>query len=190
MAAETGKTIDQGDPEVSEAVDFAHYYAEPARELDDVDGATFVPSKLTVVTPPWNFPVAIPAGSVLAALAAGSAVVHQAGHAGPPQRRRDGRGALGGRRPARRPAMVQLDERELGRQLVAHPAVDRVILTGGYETAELFRSFRPDLPLLAETSGKNAIIVTPSRRPRPRRQATSRSPPSATPGRSARPRRW
>ncbi|MDQ6753431.1 MAG: aldehyde dehydrogenase family protein, partial [Actinomycetota bacterium] len=48
------------------------------------------------------------------------------------------------------------------RQLVAHPDVDRVILTGGYETAELFRSFRPDLPLLAETSGKNAIIVTPS----------------------------
>ena len=45
---------------------------------------------------------------------------------------------------------------------MAHPAVDRVILTGGYETAELFRSFRNDLPLLAETSGKNAIIVTPS----------------------------
>ena len=34
-----------------------------------------MPSKLTVVTPPWNFPVAIPAGSMLAALAAGSAVV-------------------------------------------------------------------------------------------------------------------
>ena len=37
-----------------------------------------------------------------------------------------------------------------------------MILTGAYETAELFRSFRADLPLLAETSGKNAIIVTPS----------------------------
>jgi RHH-type proline utilization regulon transcriptional repressor/proline dehydrogenase/delta 1-pyrroline-5-carboxylate dehydrogenase len=36
------------------------------------------------------------------------------------------------------------------------------VLTGSYETAELFRSFRPDLPLLAETSGKNAVIVTPS----------------------------
>ena len=58
--------------------------------------------------------------------------------------------------------MVQLGERELGQQLISHPAVDRVILTGGYETAELFRSFRKDLPLLAETSGKNAIIVTPS----------------------------
>ena len=51
---------------------------------------------------------------------------------------------------------------QLGKQLISHPEVDRVILTGAYETAELFRSFRPDLPLLAETSGKNAIIVTPS----------------------------
>ncbi|MFP3570750.1 aldehyde dehydrogenase family protein, partial [Paraburkholderia sp. SIMBA_030] len=56
-------------------------------------------------------------------------------------------------------ALVQLEERELGTHLVSHPSVDRVILTGGYETAELFRSFRHDLPLLAETSGKNAIIV-------------------------------
>ncbi|MDP9984215.1 RHH-type proline utilization regulon transcriptional repressor/proline dehydrogenase/delta 1-pyrroline-5-carboxylate dehydrogenase [Pseudarthrobacter oxydans] len=162
MASETGKTIDQGDPEVSEAVDFAHYYAEAARKLDDVDGATFVPAKLTVVTPPWNFPVAIPAGSTLAALAAGSAVVIKPAK----QARRSGAVMIEALWEAGVPrdvlTMVQLGERELGRQLISHPAVDRVILTGGYETAELFRSFRPDLPLLAETSGKNAIIVTPS----------------------------
>lgn len=162
MASETGKTIDQGDPEVSEAVDFAHYYAEAARKLDDVDGATFVPAKLTVVTPPWNFPVAIPAGSTLAALAAGSAVVIKPAK----QARRSGAVMVEALWEAGVPrdvlTMVQLGERELGRQLISHPAVDRVILTGGYETAELFRSFRPDLPLLAETSGKNAIIVTPS----------------------------
>ncbi len=162
MASETGKTIDQGDPEVSEAVDFAHYYAEAARKLDDVDGATFVPAKLTVVTPPWNFPVAIPAGSTLAALAAGSAVVIKPAK----QARRSGAVMIEALWEAGVPrdvlTMVQLGERELGRQLIAHPAVDRVILTGGYETAELFRSFRQDLPLLAETSGKNAIIVTPS----------------------------
>ncbi|HSN36402.1 MAG TPA: bifunctional proline dehydrogenase/L-glutamate gamma-semialdehyde dehydrogenase, partial [Arthrobacter sp.] len=162
MASETGKTIDQGDPEVSEAVDFAHYYAELARRLDDVDGATFVPAKLTVVTPPWNFPVAIPAGSTLAALAAGSAVVIKPAK----QARRSGAVMIEALWEAGVPrdvlALVQLGERELGRQLIAHPAVDRVILTGGYETAELFRSFRKDLPLLAETSGKNAIIVTPS----------------------------
>lgn len=162
MASETGKTLDQGDPEVSEAVDFAHYYAESARKLDDVDGATFVPAKLTLVTPPWNFPVAIPAGSVLAALAAGSAVVVKPAK----QARRSGAVMIEALWEAGIPrdvlTMVQLGERELGKQLISHPAVDRVILTGGYETAELFRSFRKDLPLLAETSGKNAIIVTPS----------------------------
>lgn len=162
MASETGKTIDQGDPEVSEAVDFAHYYAESARKLDEVDGATFVPAKLTVVTPPWNFPVAIPAGSTLAALAAGSAVVIKPAK----QAARSGAVMVEALWEAGVPrdvlTMVQLGERELGKQLISHPAVDRVILTGGYETAELFRSFRPDLPLLAETSGKNAIIVTPS----------------------------
>lgn len=162
MASETGKTIDQGDPEVSEAVDFAHYYAESARKLDKVDGATFVPAKLTVVTPPWNFPVAIPAGSTLAALAAGSAVVIKPAK----QAARSGAVMIEALWEAGVPrdvlTMVQLGERELGKQLISHPAVDRVILTGGYETAELFRSFRQDLPLLAETSGKNAIIVTPS----------------------------
>lgn len=170
MASEAGKTLDQGDPEVSEAIDFAHYYATLARELDAVDGATFVPSRLIVVTPPWNFPVAIPAGSTLAALAAGSGVVIKPAK----QARRSGsvmvealwealeatKGETGVGREVLQ--LVQLSERGLGQRLIAHPDVDRVILTGGYETAQLFRSFRPDLPLLAETSGKNAIIVTPS----------------------------
>ena len=44
MAREAGKTIDQADPEVSEAVDFANYYAEPARRSwTAIDGATFHP---------------------------------------------------------------------------------------------------------------------------------------------------
>ncbi|MCC9144581.1 MULTISPECIES: proline dehydrogenase family protein [unclassified Arthrobacter] len=162
MAAETGKTLDQSDPEVSEAIDFAHYYAELARELDTVEGARFVPSRLTVVTPPWNFPVAIPAGSTLAALAAGSAVVIKPAR----QSARSGAVMVEALWEAGVPRdvlqLVQLGETELGRQLISHPAVDRVILTGGYETAELFRSFRPDLLLLAETSGKNTVIVTPS----------------------------
>ena len=162
MAAETGKTLDQSDPEVSEAIDFAHYYAERGKDLEKVDGARYVPATLTVVTPPWNFPVAIPAGSTLAALAAGSAVIIKPAR----QSARSGAVMVEALWEAGVPRdvlqMVQLGEKELGRQLVAHPSVDRVILTGGYETAELFRSFRADLPLLAETSGKNAIIVTPS----------------------------
>jgi RHH-type proline utilization regulon transcriptional repressor/proline dehydrogenase/delta 1-pyrroline-5-carboxylate dehydrogenase len=161
MGAECGKVVEQADPEVSEAIDFAHFYADQGRRLETVDGARFTPAGLTVVTPPWNFPVAIPAGSTLAALAAGSPVIIKPAR----QARRSGAVMIEALWEAGVPRdvlrYVQLDGRDLGRRLVSHPAVERVVLTGAYETAELFRSFRPDLPLLAETSGKNAVIVTP-----------------------------
>ncbi|RPE73419.1 proline dehydrogenase family protein [Frondihabitans sp. PhB161] len=161
-ASETGKTIAEGDVEVSEAIDFANYYASLAEELDAVDGAVYTAPTLVVVTPPWNFPVAIPTGSTVAGLAAGASVILKpAGQA-----KRCGAVLAEALWAAGVPSevlrLVDVEEGELGRQLVSHPAVDRVILTGAFETAELFRSWREDLPLLAETSGKNAIIVTPS----------------------------
>jgi RHH-type proline utilization regulon transcriptional repressor/proline dehydrogenase/delta 1-pyrroline-5-carboxylate dehydrogenase len=162
MASETGKTIAEGDVEVSEAIDFARYYAERALELESIDGATFTPPRVTLAIPPWNFPVAIPAGSVLAALAAGSAVIIKPA----PQSVRSAAVMVEAlwRAGVPRDVLVFADVREgpLGQALIAHPAVDRVILTGAWETAQLFRSWRADLPLVAETSGKNAIIVTPS----------------------------
>lgn len=162
MAAEAGKTFDQADPEVSEAIDFARYYARSARELTAVEGARFEPVRVTLVTPPWNFPVAIPAGSVLAALAAGSAVVLKPAPQAPRCSAVLAETLWAAGVPREVLQLVHADEGLLGRALVADPRIDQVILTGGYETAELFRSFRPDLPLLAETSGKNAIVVTPS----------------------------
>ncbi len=161
MAAECGKTLDQGDPEVSEAIDFSRHYADLAEALDRVDGARFTPVRLTLVVPPWNFPVAIPAGSTLAALAAGSSVIVKPA----PQARRCGALMVQALWDAGVPRdvlrLVNVGEDDLGRSLVSDPRVDRLILTGAYDTAALFRSFRRDLPILAETSGKNAIIVTP-----------------------------
>lgn len=161
-ASETGKVLAEADIEVSEAVDFARYYAAKARELDAVSGAAFEPARLTVVTPPWNFPLAIPAGGVLAALAAGSGVVFKPA----PQARRCAAVIAEALWEAGIPrdvlALVDIAEGDLGQQLISHEAVDRVILTGSWDTAALFRSWRPDLPLLAETSGKNAIVITPS----------------------------
>ncbi len=161
-ASETGKVFAEADVEVSEAVDFANYYAATARELDRVSGAVFEPARLTLVVPPWNFPVAIPAGGVLAALAAGSGVVFKPA----PQARRCAAVLAEALWEAGVPrdvlALVDIDEGGLGQALISHPSVDRVILTGSFETAELFRSWRPELPLLAETSGKNAMIVMPS----------------------------
>jgi len=161
-ASETGKVFAEADVEISEAVDFANYYAASARELDRVPGAVFVPARVTVVAPPWNFPIAIPAGGVLAALAAGSGVVFKPA----PQARRCAAVVAEALWSAGVPrdvlALVDIDEGGLGQQLIAHDGVDRVILTGSWETAALFRSWRADLPLLAETSGKNAMIVMPS----------------------------
>lgn len=162
MAAEAGKTVDQSDPEVSEVVDFAHYYAERARELEQLDGAEYVPARVTLVVPPWNFPLAIPGGSTLSALASGSAVVFK------PARRTARTAAVLAEAlwdagvPREVLQFAVLGEAALGKTLIADERVDQVILTGGYETAELFRRFRPGLRLLAETSGKNAIVVTPS----------------------------
>ncbi|PYD00090.1 1-pyrroline-5-carboxylate dehydrogenase [Microbacterium esteraromaticum] len=161
-AVETGKVLAEADVEVSEAVDLANYYAATCRELDGVSGAVFEPAEVTVVTPPWNFPLAIPAGGVLAALAAGSGVIFKPAH----QARRCAAVIAEALWEAGVPrdvlALTELGEQELGRRLITHPAVDRVILTGSWDTAALFRSWRPDLPLLAETSGKNAIIITPT----------------------------
>ena len=165
MAHEAGKTLAQSDPEVSEAIDFIRYYARQACELERIqerDGVHFEADRVVIVTPPWNFPVAIPTGGAVAALAVGaSAILKPAGavarcgaliaeclwEAGVPK------SAL---------QLAPSMEGDLGRALIGHEAVDRVILTGASDTALLFKSFRPGLPVNAETSGKNAIVITPS----------------------------
>ena len=162
MMQEAGKTLAESDPEISEAIDFARYYASQSLELERLSGASFRPVQLTVVAPPWNFPVAIPTGSVTSALAAGSAVIIKPA----PQVRRcaavmvEALWAAGVPQDALH--LADVSEGEIGKTLMSHPAVDRVVLTGGFETAALFRSWRADLPVLAETSGKNALIITPS----------------------------
>ncbi|SMY10702.1 proline dehydrogenase family protein [Brevibacterium jeotgali] len=162
MADEVGKTPDQSDPEVSEAIDFLRYYALRAQDLDRVEGAEFAPDSVVLITPPWNFPVAIPTGSTVAALAAGASAIHKPSSPTP----RCSALIIECLHQAGVPEdvlqLVTTDEREVGRALVSHPHVDRVILTGSSETASLFRSFRTDLQIAAETSGKNALVITPS----------------------------
>ncbi len=160
MASECGKVIGEGDVEVSEAVDFANYYADQASKLDQIQGAKFSPDSLTVIAPPWNFPVAIVAGSTLAALAAGNGVIVKPA----PQAVRSATAMVqalwDGGVPRDVLQLLNVPEGELGRALISHPLVDNVILTGSWETAALFKSWRPELSLSAETSGKNAIVVT------------------------------
>lgn len=160
MVLDAGKAITEGDVEVSEAVDFANYYAQSLDDAGLFDGSEMRARGVVVVTPPWNFPYAIPAGGCLAALMAGNTVIlkpsresvltawmlaNQFWAAGVP------REVL---------QFLPIGDRAAGKSLVTDPRTAAVILTGSFETARNFQSWRPDLPLFAETSGKNAMIVT------------------------------
>ena len=161
LMAEAGKTIAEADVEVSEAVDFARYYASLIPDLVNNKEAKFTPDKLTLVVPPWNFPVAIPIGGVLAALAAGSTVILKPA----PEARNCGVAVANALFKAGISKsvlqVVAVPDNEVGLHLVGHESVDSVILTGGFETAELFKKHKPTIRLTAETSGKNALVITP-----------------------------
>ncbi|MCU1390477.1 MAG: putA [Ilumatobacteraceae bacterium] len=163
MAAEAGKTIREGDPEVSEGIDFASYYGSVGTELIEglrADGVSVESRGVVLVVAPWNFPYAIPAGGVCAALAAGNAVILKPA----PETRRIAWALAQQLWEAGVPRdlvqYVACDDDEVGQHLVTHADVATVVLTGSYDTARLFTQWKPDIHLLAETSGKNALVIT------------------------------
>src|SRR5207244_3780842 len=151
VVARSRERAPEADGEVSEAVDFARYYARTLRETaDELLDCRMEPLGVVVVTPPWNFPLSIPAGGVLAALAAGNAVVLKAA----PEAVLVGWWLAGALWDAGVPRDVlqflPCPDDEIGRGLVTDARVRRVILTGSVETARLFLGWRPDLRLFAE----------------------------------------
>ena len=164
MAHDTGKTMLEGDPEISEAIDFARYYA---RCLDDFTrlsarGVLPRPVGTVVIAPPWNFPFAIALGGVLAAVAAGNTVILKPA----PQAVLVGKLVAECCWEAGIPRdVVQFlpcPDDKVGQALITHADVGAVVLTGARSTAELFLDWKPSLRLHAETSGKNALIISAS----------------------------
>jgi len=160
MVRDAGKSVMEGDVEVSEAIDFANYYARSLRDAGWFDGSTMDPVGTVVVTPPWNFPFAIPCGSVLAPLAAGCPVILKPA----PETVLSAWVMVNALWKAGVPRevlqFVPCPDNEIGRALVTDDRVGAVVLTGAYETARRFLSWQPELKLLAETSGKNSLIVS------------------------------
>lgn len=75
MCAVTGKTVLEGDVEVSEAVDYARFYTTAMKEFAALEGVEMKPKGTILVISPWNFPCAIPVGGVSAALSGGNTVI-------------------------------------------------------------------------------------------------------------------
>lgn len=162
MVNEGHKALDQADPEVSEAIDFARWYGDRALALTHSEAARFEPFGVVLVVPPWNFPVAIPAGGVLAALAAGNAAILKPAPETPACAELIAQCCWQAGVPRDLVQFVRTPDDEIGQHLVTHPGVDAVILTGALETAKMFQAWKPRLRLFAETSGKNAVVITTS----------------------------
>jgi RHH-type proline utilization regulon transcriptional repressor/proline dehydrogenase/delta 1-pyrroline-5-carboxylate dehydrogenase len=168
------KPQDLGDcvAEVREAVDFCRYYADQAEApgRPALPGPTGESNLLRlhgrgvfVCISPWNFPLAIFAGQVVAALVAGNTW-----RPSRPSRRRGGaalrRAAARGGRAGRRAAMLHGPGETVGAQLVAHPRTAGVCFTGSTAVARLINRTLaakdgPIVPLIAETGGLNAMVV-------------------------------
>jgi RHH-type proline utilization regulon transcriptional repressor/proline dehydrogenase/delta 1-pyrroline-5-carboxylate dehydrogenase len=155
MARDAGKTEAESDPEVSEGIDFARFYATSASDF-----AESTPLGTVVVVPPWNFPYAIPAGGVCAALAAGNTVILKPAPEAVATAWHLVQQLWAGGVPRDVLQFVPTRDDDNGRHLITHPGVNAVVLTGSFDTALLFTTWRPDITLLAETSGKNAILIS------------------------------
>lgn len=161
MMRDGGKQVEESDPEISEAIDFANYYARTfdnlTTELNDVEHEAL---GVVLVTPPWNFPLAIPAGGVLSALMAGNSVIIKPAPEAVLTAWHMVNAMWSAGIPKEVLQFVPTTDDEVGKSLVTDKRVDAVILTGAYETAQMFLSWKPTLRLFAETSGKNAMIIT------------------------------
>jgi RHH-type proline utilization regulon transcriptional repressor/proline dehydrogenase/delta 1-pyrroline-5-carboxylate dehydrogenase len=175
LVREAGKTFPDAIAEVREAVDFCRYYAVRARnEFSQplrLDGPTGELNELSMhgrgvfaCISPWNFPLAIFAGQVTAALAAGNAVVAKPAEPTPLIAARFvallHEAGVG-------PDVLHLTPsagRVFGAAAFAHAALSGVAMTGSTATALTIQRMLAAregaiVPLIAETGGLNAMLV-------------------------------
>ena len=191
LVKEAFKTWGDAVAEVREAVDFLRYYADEAERIMQpivcptvhgaqagvtygVTGETntlrLTARGVWVCISPWNFPLAIFAGQVAAALATGNTVLAKPAVQTP--------GVAKAAVDILHAAGVPLEALQLlhgpgdtvGAALVAQPGVAGVVFTGSTQVAKIIQRALamkdgPIVPLIAETGGINAMLVDSSALP-------------------------
>ncbi|MBI2821214.1 MAG: L-glutamate gamma-semialdehyde dehydrogenase [Acidobacteria bacterium] len=177
MVFEVGKSWEEADADVAEAIDFAEFYAREMLRLggpqplvkipSEQNQLNYIPLGVGVVIPPWNFPLAILSGMTFASIVAGNTVVlkpssdapaiaaqlveifHQAGL--PP-------GVLN---------FLTGGGSVIGDDLVRHPRTRYIAFTGSKEVGlrinQLAAAVQPGQiwikRVIAEMGGKDSIVV-------------------------------
>lgn len=171
VTTEMGKVIAEGLGDVQEAIDIAYYMAGEGRRLQGETVPSELPDKdcksvraalgVVALVTPWNFPIAIPAWKLFAALICGNTVILKPSSD----------------TPACAAALVEIlveagipegvvnfvcgPGESVGEYLLTHPGVDAASFTGSCPAGERLERLLAPLhrPLALEMGGKNAIIV-------------------------------
>lgn len=177
---EAGRCLTDAISEIREAIDFCRYYAEHALSLFQAEFLTgptgesnilkFKARGIYLCISPWNFPIAIFTGQITAALVTGNCVL-----AKPAQQT-----SLCASRiidlcfkagiPKDVLQFIPSSSSEISDTCLKHPDLSGVVFTGSLTSANKIKqtlSLRAGaiIPLIAETSGMNAMIVDSSALP-------------------------
>ena len=180
IVGEAGKTLENAQADIREAVDFLRYYAGEARRLFsrpmELPGPTGERNTLELrgrgpfaCISPWNFPIAIFTGQVAAALAAGNPVLAKPAEQTPLTAYLTTRLLHEAGVPANVLHLLP-GAGEVGAMLVKDPRIQGVAFTGSNETAWHIQRALTErrgaiVPFIAETGGMNAMIVDSSALP-------------------------
>ncbi len=156
---EAGKTVADALAEVREAVDFCRYYADQAEKLSDRE-----PLGIVACISPWNFPLAIYLGQIVAALSMGNTVIAKPAEQTPLIAYKIYDLMLQSGVPKEAFHLLIGDGAKLGNALTSHQDIAAICFTGSTRTAKqiarnLANTQRADIPFIAETGGINAMIV-------------------------------
>lgn len=171
VTREMGKVISEGLGDVQEAIDIAYYMAGEGRRLQGETVPSELPDKdcksvrqplgVVALVTPWNFPIAIPAWKLFAALICGNSVILKPSSDTPACATALVKILAEAGIP---PGVVNLvfgRGEEIGEYLVTHTGVDAASFTGscaaGGQAERLLAALHR--PLALEMGGKNAIIV-------------------------------
>jgi RHH-type proline utilization regulon transcriptional repressor/proline dehydrogenase/delta 1-pyrroline-5-carboxylate dehydrogenase len=175
LVKEAGKTLPDAVAELREAIDFCRYYGARGRELfaqpQELRGPTGERNLLSlqgrgvfVCISPWNFPLAIFTGQVVAALMAGNSVIAKPAPATPLVAHAMTRLLHEAGVPVEVLHLTPADGPAFGKVALSHPALAGVAFTGSTATATTINRALANrdgaiVPLIAETGGVNAMVV-------------------------------
>ncbi len=184
LVREAKKTWVDAQAEVREAVDFLRYYAVQAEQImqplvmpgagagltGETNTLQLCGRGVWVCISPWNFPLAIFAGQVAAALATGNAVLAKPAEQTPVIAQQAVRILHAAGVPPQALQLLHGSGPSLGAALVGLPGVAGVVFTGSTAVAKSIQRAvaavdGPIVPLIAETGGINAMVVDSSALP-------------------------